>query len=966
MSKTPDDLEGRRLRAALGKKLFGAAPSAEVTLDRYVLLEPLGRGGMATVYRARDPKLGRTVAVKLVEDGGLSQQAQHERRQRTIREARALAALSHPNIIEILDVGQVERGVFLAMELIAGGSLLDWLQTRDPTSPQHVETTVGLIEQAIVGVAAAHAAGIVHRDVKPSNLLRGADGRVRVADFGLARTYQGPSTNERSVESRPSSIVDASSDSLTATGTILGTPAYMAPEQLRGQLADVRSDVFALCASAFELLTGERPFQGRSSYELLDRIEQGDVHEAERLPTRLRAVLLRGMAADPEDRHPSADVLLREFKEASAPRRGLLWTAVATATVAGLVGWSAMSPTDNRLERCLERTQRPSALEGREDVVKGWFETALGEAAGPVVFERAQAQLQTRAEEWSAAVEQTCRATWSEDAASRGTASGSQLDPALLCLERERDRSIRFIDSLEGEPSTVLVSVPKVVLAWPAPERCLDANTQIPAGLEADAAQRWASEVAQLEHATTLKGLGKFEEASKTVDAVRREADSLNAPRLHARAILLAAQIELESGSPKKALALADDAMVTAIASADDETAGRAMVELGRVQAEEFGAPDEAATWFDRAEAALNRAKASPRLLRMVNYNRATAIAYSDRFEEARAAFQTLYKELATAQDVLPIERSQVLGALSQMELGLGNYDTATKLTLEVIELDKQITGGRGGDAATSWCVLSELQFRQGDYPSSLKTAQTCYEIHLGSAGPGSLAASEGLQALSIVHRQLGNDEQALDYAKRAQAITAKELGTEAPRYVAQSLDVVNSLSEMGRHDEALAELVPLATSAKQVWGEVSPGYAVVVAIRARIEHRLGRLEDSVRDYETAIELRKELFDPRNPEVGKSKLMLARVVLAQKRYADAANLLKSSLSITRESLPPGHVLIINALDVLSQCQIELGEKGDARRNLSEAIGHLETELATSSDDEVQAQLDELNARLAAL
>ncbi|HEY0993449.1 MAG TPA: serine/threonine-protein kinase, partial [Kofleriaceae bacterium] len=236
------------------------------TVGRYVVLECIGSGSMGIVYTGQDPDLGRRVALKVLRStaaGGSSAGA----RRRLLREAQAMARLSHPNVVAIYDVGMHGDEVFLAMELIDGGTLREWLR-RARRSWREI---VAVFRRAAEGLAAAHAVGLVHRDFKPDNVLVGNDGRVCVTDFGLARPSSGASA-ERMPEPPPQGI-----DSMTRTGAIVGTPAYMAPEQIEGGAADERSDLFAFCVAFYEALYGARPYLASNIVELAGVIARGQI-----------------------------------------------------------------------------------------------------------------------------------------------------------------------------------------------------------------------------------------------------------------------------------------------------------------------------------------------------------------------------------------------------------------------------------------------------------------------------------------------------------------------------------------------------------------------------------------------------------------------------------------------------------------------------------------------------------------
>jgi sugar lactone lactonase YvrE len=303
----------RRLMAALARTLRsgsqrGPPPSTEEPLlapgamvGRYQIIGALGAGGMGIVYEAHDRELGRRIAVKILRGSGPPEL----QRELVLREAQALARLSHPNVIAVYDVAWVGERICVAMELVDGGTLREWLR-KAKRQPREV---LSVLLQAGRGLAAAHAAGMVHRDFKPDNILVGLDGRARVTDFGLARL----------AADRPERA-------------LIGSPAYMAPEQLAGDEAGPRSDLFSFCATAWEALAGERPFSGKSVEELRAAIARGEVRGAP--PQKFRAALLRGLAAAPEARPASMDALLGTLERAAARRSRTLAVAAAVLALA--------------------------------------------------------------------------------------------------------------------------------------------------------------------------------------------------------------------------------------------------------------------------------------------------------------------------------------------------------------------------------------------------------------------------------------------------------------------------------------------------------------------------------------------------------------------------------------------------------------------------------------------------------
>ncbi len=309
-----------------------AAPAPELgeTLGRYRIERTLGEGGMGVVHAAFDPDLERRVALKVLRTA-----EGDEARHRLLREARARARLTHPNVVTVHEVGSAHGRDYVAMELVDGETLDEWLRVQ----PRSAREIVAAFVAAGRGLAAAHAAGLVHRDFKPRNVLRRRDGRICVTDFGLARGVDatGLETSMRLKSSAPGST-PSSLSGITVTGSVLGTPAYMAPEQWSGGTVGPAADQFAFCVALWEALTGARPFGGATMEALKEAIGRGPAAlDASELPRRLRPALRRGLDPEPSKRWPSMDALLAAIVRAERrPTLALAIVGGALVVAAGL------------------------------------------------------------------------------------------------------------------------------------------------------------------------------------------------------------------------------------------------------------------------------------------------------------------------------------------------------------------------------------------------------------------------------------------------------------------------------------------------------------------------------------------------------------------------------------------------------------------------------------------------------
>ncbi|HEY3358292.1 MAG TPA: protein kinase, partial [Polyangia bacterium] len=385
------------------------------SVGRYIVIDPIGAGGMSVVYAAYDAELDRKVALKLVHPGAAPAAGLPEVQARLAREAQALARLSHPNVITVYEVGTRGDEIFLAMELVEGPTLAGWLAERLRTW----RATVRMFLQAGAGLAAAHAAGLVHRDFKPHNVLVGPDGRARILDFGLAQ----PAAAPRDRPERRAAPADGAEDyragagaaALTRTGARLGTPAYMAPEQHRGEAVDARTDQFSFCVALFEALHGVRPFDAGDAGDLRRAVTEGQLRAPprdRRVPARLRRIVRRGLNVRPEDRYPTMDALLADLTRATRAR---WWKAAAAVAAAALVAGTALAGRahwQRQESACLRAETRLVGVWDPERQRRGraaFVATGLDGAAAAWAQSAARLDAYTRA--WAAARDEACAAT---------------------------------------------------------------------------------------------------------------------------------------------------------------------------------------------------------------------------------------------------------------------------------------------------------------------------------------------------------------------------------------------------------------------------------------------------------------------------------------------------------------------------------------------------------------------------
>jgi serine/threonine protein kinase len=320
-------------------------------LGRFLVLDSLGEGGMGAVVSAHDPNLDRVVAIKVLRPAALLGDGETEARTRLLREAQAMAKLQHANVITVHEVGEADDQIFIAMELVRSGSLRDWMEAGANRGWRDI---VAMFRQTGRGLAAAHKAGLVHRDFKPENVLVTEDGVAKITDFGLV------SADTFDLDRMPSNEDEELGDSacliditLTQTGALLGTPAYMAPEQHeRAVEVDARADQFAFCVALWEALYGLRPFAGSTIVELAGSVLAGTIRmppDKARVPGWIERALRRGLSPKPADRFDSMDALLDSLvaDPSQARRRMLTWVVPALAlAIAGFLVFGKPAAAD--------------------------------------------------------------------------------------------------------------------------------------------------------------------------------------------------------------------------------------------------------------------------------------------------------------------------------------------------------------------------------------------------------------------------------------------------------------------------------------------------------------------------------------------------------------------------------------------------------------------------------------------
>jgi serine/threonine protein kinase/tetratricopeptide (TPR) repeat protein len=654
-ARTAQTAEARPL-AARPRKRKTLAPelAAGTVVGRYVVLRTLGRGGMGVVYEAHDPELNRHVALKLID------KRSEDGRDRLLREAQALAKLSHPNVVAIHDVGTHQDTVFLAMELVKGQTLRKWLREHKPEWRRIREVLLA----AGRGLAAAHRARLVHRDFKPDNVMVDGEDRVWVLDFGLARaadrsqsfdaapgdgTFVTPQGGARAAGSlgegsagddesaghesgsgelgpHASGAHDtdpSSKDSLirsvghsrlhtplTQAGAIMGTPSYMAPEQHVGGEVDEFTDQFNFCVTAYEAFFGKRPFRGSSLVELREEVAtRGPTPPpaSSRVPRRIRRTVLRGLAKDPAARFGSMDALLGELAYEPRVLRRRLAVGASVVILAG-VATLALPRSQAPPPPCRAGQARLAGVwdKARRAAVEAAF-AQTGRVYAPQTFVEVARRLDAYASRWVTAYDGACAATHV-----RYEQSEKLLDLRMRCLERRRAKLGAFTALLGARQSPEIVDgAVRAADGLDSLDACADAEaleaaTPLPADLKLRAA------IEELDRAIdendVALGAGDIATATKAAPGLVERARTLGyEPTLALAVYHLGMAKQFDGQYPA-----AEDAYLTALDYAaqarDDRLSAQIWVDLVHVVGYSLGRHDEALRLARFAKAALSRA----------------------------------------------------------------------------------------------------------------------------------------------------------------------------------------------------------------------------------------------------------------------------------------------------------------------------------------------------------------------
>ncbi len=829
------------------------AVAAGTRVGRYVVKEQIGKGAMGAVYAAHDPELDRTIAIKLLHPG-------EAHRERIQREARALAKLSHPNVVTALDLGELDGDLALAMELVEGTSLDAWMKASHTT-----DEVLDAFRQAGRGLAAAHDAGLVHRDFKPENVVVGSDGRVRVVDFGLAAGHDG--------------------------GTeLVGTPAYMAPEQLEDGGADAASDQFAFCVSLYQALHGVRPF----AVNLPEEMAYGPAAAPtkRKVPPFASAVLERGLHVDPAERFASMTALLA----ALSPRRMRMRTRVVIGAVAitAVVGATALAMRSIAWHQlpCRDAAATFAAIWNpqRADALHARF-IATGVPFAETTWRAFDAGMTKFGERWIGAQTDACEAT-----NVRGEQSDHIFTLRSACLAQALAEGDALVAAYANVDRDSIEHAAGATDALPSLAECgnvraLLAPVPPPTGRDAATAAAVTQEIAV---ARALRDAAMWPQARAAATKAVESARTLDHPPTRAAALFARGEAEEGIGAEQEAEATLREAYADAEVGRDDVAAARIAAELVYVVGTMEMKHAEGLEWAFHADTALKRAGGDLEIESRITGSRGGILWDEDKYEDARAAYQTAYDLKVRSGGANSRGAGEAMANLSRATMSLGDNAKALELGNRARQTLEAAIGADHPEIATVLSGIGTIQYNQGKWVDALASFD---------------------RALAIAEPRLGPDHAEVGriLGGRGMALTM----LERPADAVVALDrAVKIFERPGGNQQMLGEFL------------ASLGDA---------EMRAGHPDDARVIFERAIQVNEAAVGSDSEEVAAAREVYADFEASLGHYREALAEFKTALAIRDKVDPPEYAGKAHALAGIGDADRNLGDPGAAVEPLRRSV-----------------------------
>jgi tetratricopeptide (TPR) repeat protein len=845
-------------------------------IGRYVVLNQVGAGAMGVVYAAYDPELDRKLALKLMRPRSGSSEKQSAGRTRLLREAQALAKLRHPNVVAVHDVGTYEGRVYIAMEFVEGETLGAWIGRRKPS----LHEILRVFQDAGRGLAAAHRADLIHRDFKPDNVLIAKDGSVRVLDFGLARAT-GEQANTQRLEaieasggsedglsgSLSSSLgsSNALSADLTRTGGIMGTPAYMSPEQHLGLEATAASDQFSFAVALYEALYGERPFGGNTVAAVAFAVTQGKVRDAPStadVPFWLRRIVLGALHSEPKDRYPSMDALLDALgRDPSRTVKRVLGLAIVLGLV-GALAWKSGAQQVAPVDPCAGAT---SAIEGvwgpaKAKALQAHFadsDLAFAELRAKKVSE----DLDAWRDAWASSAIQNCRETRVE-----ASQSESLFDRRVMCLSRALGKTQALVDRLSSASDAAIERAAEAVTDLPSLEPCSDKERLMAVGkvLEGEAKVEADALAKHFDEVEAMIGTGDYKEAQEHLRKTDERAESVDDPMTVLRHAEIDAKLQNFAEADDEAIGSLKRAYLAADRGGDDWSRASLAIKLMETYGQGLARAEPAAEWEAMAEAAIERIGSPARAQAALTSARGTVLTRQAKYDEA---IEVLTKSVALSREV-GLDELRLVSTRQRLAVALrakGRVDEAEAIQRELLEGLIAEVGPKHPRTAVIYGSLGNSLFSRAKYAEAAEHYERALKIIEESYSKESPRYYDRLNNYAAALMSMGKAEEAEQIHRSILRYNTERFGAEDIRLAPSFENIGNTLTGQGRFEEAKAS------------------------------------------YERALAIKIARLGEDHPSVATSKMNLGTTLFQMGDYVGAEKLHKETLEVWMERLGPEHV-----------------------------------------------------------
>lgn len=740
-------------------------------VGRYVVLSKIGAGGMGEVFMALDPELDRRVALKILRAGGT--ELIPEAQARLLREAQALARLNHPHVVAIHDVGEHQGAVWLAMEYVQGITLAKWESERRRSWGDVLDVLTPVAQ----GLAAAHEAGLVHRDTKPENIMIGTDGRVRVMDLGLARVVGPQEGLSESVTPAAATLAAETPVQVTRAGAIVGTPAYMSPEQFMGQSVDERTDVFSFSVTLWEALMGERPFSGETGEQLMMAVLRGKLMPVPRdsvslrVPMWLIRVCERGLAVDPSLRFQNMRDLLGAIESQRARGRMHRWLMGAVAV--GMLGVGGAS-----IELYEHAAREVECEKDGLQIYQGWTDDvqrkvrdavlATGVSYAPETADNVIPLLDRYAESWRKTRAEVCLGEVN------GSAAAGLVGRSIWCLDERQMGFEALVGELlrGGDPAVQMAVVAAAEL--PNVSVCVDERAMhtLPSPPPLSMQAGWNLARRLVAKSQALLASGDYQHGLDVARAASMWGDSLDASVVAASARLVEGRMLQKMGLYAESEAVTIGAYVQAAKAHAWDVAANAANDLIFTVGFWQVRHGEGLVWADHAQVASYLAGDEAGLLAAERMNSLANLRYSmGGYADARSLHE---RSLAIREAALGGGHPTVavsLGNLAEAFRMLGLYDDARKLQARALWIREVSLGTNHPDVANSLSNLAAVYYDDGDFERARELLERALAIWRDALGSSSLVVARCMGNIGNVALRQGRVQDALDFLEASVSI---------------------------------------------------------------------------------------------------------------------------------------------------------------------------------------------------